>query len=97
MSTGLNQKCIRFERDHLVELERLCLQQNRSLSDLVRSAVASFLNEQKTIADSNLRHLRVTEYMQICLDWMIQQDHPEVRDKIIAQTDQRMRQYHGAR
>jgi hypothetical protein len=97
MRTGFTQKCIRFERDHLVELERLCLQQNRSLSDLVRSAVASFLNEQNTVAESNHRHLRVSEYMQICLDWIIQQDHPEVRDKIIAQTDQRMRQYHGAR
>lgn len=97
MSTVFRQKCIRFEHDHLVELERLCLQQNRNLSDLVRSAVESFLSEQKTTAESNLRHLRVSEYMQICLDWIIQQDHPEVREKMIAQTDQRMRQYHGAR
>jgi hypothetical protein len=97
MSTGFTQQCIRCERDHLVELKRLCLQQNRSLSDLVRSAVASFLNEQNTVADSNHRHLRVYEYMQICLDWIIQQDHPEVRDKMIAQTDQRMQRYHSVR
>ncbi len=97
MSTGSTRKTVRFEHDHLVALERLCAQQNRTLSDLVRTAVASFLNEQNTVADSNHRHLRVSEYMQICLDWIIQQDHPEVRDKIIAQTDQRMRQYHGGR
>jgi hypothetical protein len=35
--------------------------------------------------------------MQICLDWIIKQDHPEVRDQMIAQADQRMREYHGAR
>jgi len=35
--------------------------------------------------------------MQICLDWIIQQDYPEVRDKMIAQCDQRMRQYHNVR
>jgi hypothetical protein len=97
MSTVFKQKCIRFERHHLVELERLCLQQNRNLSDLVRSAVASFLSEEKTTAESNLRHLRVSEYMQICLDWIIQQDYPEVRDKMIAQTDQRIQRYHSVR
>ena len=39
----------------------------------------------------------VTEYTQIALDAIIRENHPELRDHLIAQTDLRMEQYHGAR
>jgi len=90
-------KTVRFEQHQMVQLERIAAEQKRSVPDVVRAAIDAFLLEEKQRADSDLRHLRVSEYMQICLDYIIQQEHPEVRDKMIAQTDQRMRQYHGAR
>ena len=90
-------KTVRFEQHQMVQLERIAAEQKRSIPDVVRSAIDAFLIDEKTRSDSDLRHLRVSEYMQICLDWIIQQDYPEVRDKMTAQCDQRMRQYHSVR
>ena len=41
--------------------------------------------------------MRVTEYTQIALDAIIRENHPKLHDHLIAQTDLRMEQYHGAR
>jgi lysozyme family protein len=49
------------------------------------------------IDDSQLRHMRVTEYTQIALDAIIREKHSELLDHLIAQTDLRMEQYHGTR
>jgi hypothetical protein len=97
ITTANTMKTVRFEQHQMVQLERIAAEQKRSIPDVVRSAIDAFLIDEKTRADSDLRHLRVSEYMQICLDWIIQQDYPEVRDKMIAQCDQRMRQYHSVR
>lgn len=90
-------KSIRFEQRQLTQLEQIGVQQNRAVPDLIRAAVDAYLQEEQRRADSDLRHLRVSEYMQICLDWIIQQNYPELRDKMIAQTDQRMQRYHSVR
>jgi hypothetical protein len=38
----------------------------------------------------------VTEYVQVALDAIIRENHPELRDQLIVETDQRVRRYHGA-
>lgn len=81
----------------MMRLEQLGAQQKRSVPDLIRASVDAFLLQEKRRAESDLRHLRVTEYLQIAVDWIIQQDHPEMRDQMIAQCNQRMQQYHGVR
>jgi hypothetical protein len=48
------------------------------------------------LTSSQRRQARVVEYAQIALDAIIQEQHPEYRERILAETDRRMERYHGA-
>lgn len=87
---------IRLDPGDLARLEQLSTTDGRPVADLVRTAVSSFLKAGHNLSASELRHHRICEYMQIAIDWIIQQDHPTVRDHLIAQTDLRMERHHGA-
>ena len=39
---------------------------------------------------------RISEFMQLALDVIISEQYPEFRERIIANTDKRLEQYHGA-
>jgi hypothetical protein len=41
------------------------------------------------------RH-RISEFMQLALDVIISEQYPEFRERIIANADKRLEQYHGA-
>ena len=88
---------VRIPRDLRDQVDAVAARQNRSTSDVIRLAIEQFVAGAKRADDSQLRHMRVTEYTQIALDAIIRENHPELRDHLIAQTDLRMEQYHGAR
>lgn len=88
---------VRIPRDLRDQVDAVAALQNRSTSDVIRLAIEQFVTGAKRADDSHLRHMRVTEYAQIALDAIIRQDYPDLRDHLIAQTDLRMEQYHGAR
>ncbi|MBB3694860.1 hypothetical protein [Sphingomonas sp. BK580] len=66
-------------------------------SELIRRAVVHYLDGHQRLSDSELRHLRVAEYTQVALDAIIREEHPELRDTLVLETDRRMERYHGAR
>lgn len=88
---------VRIPRDLRDQVDAVAARQNRTPSDVIRLAIEHFVAGAKRVDDSQLRHMRVTEYTQIALDAIIRENHPELRDHLIAQTDLRMEQYHGAR
>jgi hypothetical protein len=64
---------------------------------MLRLAIAQYISGQQLLSASDLRHLRVAEYTQVALDAIIREDHPELRDTLVLETDRRMERYHGAR
>lgn len=81
----------------MLSLEAQAAEQGRSVADLLRAAIDQYLVGQKLIRDSQMRHHRISEYAQAALDTIILEQHPEFRDRIVAETDRRMERYHGAR
>ena len=55
-----------------------------------------YLDGHKTASASEQRHLHTSEYVQICLDWIIQQNYPEKREFLMEQATSRMKRHHGA-
>ena len=86
-----------FVEDEIWWLESRPAEQGRSVADVLRTAVIQYVEGRKQFTDSEARHLRISEYIQVAIDWIIQQDHSDMRDHLIAQTDLRMERYHGAR
>jgi hypothetical protein len=90
------QRTVRFESAQYDVLVRSATKQRRSVSDLLRIIIDQHLASQKVIAESERRHLRMSEYAQAALDTIILEQHPEFRERIIAETERRMERYHGA-
>ncbi|WP_183925344.1 ribbon-helix-helix protein, CopG family [Sphingomonas sp. BK069] len=90
-------RTVRFEPEHLQRLEQLAVDQNRSMAEILRSAIIQYLEGHQRFSASELRHLRVAEYTQVALDAIIREEHPELRDTLVLETDRRMERYHGAR
>jgi predicted DNA-binding protein len=89
-------RTVRFEPEHYARLEKLALDQGKSMAELVRTAIVGFLDGQPKLSASERRHLRVTEYMQVALDAIIRENHPELRETLVLETDRRMKLHHGA-
>jgi predicted transcriptional regulator len=90
-------RTVRFDPESLARLERVAVEQERSVADLIRLAIDRFLAGETRLSASELRHLRVAEYTQVALDAIIREEHPELRDTLVLETDRRMERYHGAR
>jgi len=67
-----------------------------SASDVMRRAIERYFSDAQLLDDSRRRHLRTTEYMQLALDRIIRENHPELREALILETDRRMKLHHGA-
>lgn len=88
---------VRIPRDLCDRLDAEAASQNCTPSDIIRRAIEHHFEGLKLLHDSGRRHLRVTEYMQVALDAIIRENHPELRDMLVLETDRRMERYHGAR
>ncbi len=89
-------RTVRFEPEHYSRLEQLAREQGKPVSDLVRTAIVTFLDGQPKLSVSQFRHLRVTEYMQVALDAIIRKDYPDMRETLVIETDRRMKLHHGS-
>jgi metal-responsive CopG/Arc/MetJ family transcriptional regulator len=87
---------VRLPLEMRQRVEALAEARQTSTSLIIREAIEHFFDAKRGRSESELRHLRVTEYVQIAMDHIIRQDYPEDRDRLIALTDLRMEQHHGA-
>lgn len=97
MKKPIIQRTVRFEQDQIIRLDAIAAQERRSFADLLRNVIGDYLDSQQLQSDSRLRLARVTEYAQAALDTIILEQHPEHREKIVAETARRMERYHAAR
>jgi len=63
---------------------------------VIRAAVDAYLGTATLLTSSHRRLARISEFMQLALDVIISEQYPEFRDRIIANADKRLEQYHGA-
>ena len=97
MKKPVIQRTVRFEQDQIVRLDQIATDQKRSFADLLRVVIGEYLDGRRAQSDSQLRLARVSEYAQAALDTIILEQHPEHREKIVAETARRMERYHAAR
>lgn len=65
-------------------------------SDVIRNAIEQHLGGVAILTQSQRRQLRVTEYMQVAIDAIIRENHPELRETLVLEADRRMKIHHGA-
>lgn len=97
MKRPIIQRTVRFEAEQIARLDALAADQKRTFADLLRLVIAEYLEGHRQQSDSQLRLARVTEYAQAALDTIILEQHPEHREKIVAETARRMERYHATR
>lgn len=66
-------------------------------SSLIRQAIEAFLAASDLMTSSQRRLARIGEFQQLALDVIIREQFPEFRERIVAETEKRLEQFHGAR
>lgn len=89
-------RTVRFDPEQFARLQKIAEEQGKPLAEVMRAAIGAFLDGQPKLSASQLRHLRVTEFMQVAMDAIIRNDYPELRETLILEADRRMRLHHGA-
>ena len=87
---------VRLDRGKYDRLVALAAERGCTPSDLLRAAVDAFLGSGQLLSSSHRRIARISEFQQLALDIIIREQFPEYRDRIIAESDKRVEQYHGA-
>jgi hypothetical protein len=96
LDNGSRRYTMRFDPVQYEQIEEIAAKLSIAPVDVVRRAIGNYLAGQKLLTDSELRHLRVAEYTQVALDAIIREEHPELRDTLVLETNRRMEKYHGA-
>ena len=94
MATRSRRYTVRFDEDLFIRAEHRADELGITPADLLRRALEAFLSGSKRRTESDLRLLRISEYNQAALHTIILENHPEFRDRIVAETDRRMARYH---
>ena len=87
---------VRLNRQQHDRIRALATEQNCNPSEVIRAAVDAYLGTATLLTSSHRRLARISEFMQLALDVIISEQYPEFRDRIIANADKRLEQYHGA-
>lgn len=96
MSDTKRRFMVRFEQGLFDRIEALADKRNCKPSDVIRAAVVAYLADTALDVTSHRRLARISEFLQLAVDVMISEQYPEYRERIIANTDKRLEQYHGA-
>lgn len=96
MVTSYRHYNVRLERSQWDRLSTIAAERNLSVADILRSALDVFLSSSDLLTASQRRIARISEFQQLALDVIIREQYPELRDRLVAETDKRLVQYHGA-
>ena len=92
-----NKHCtVRLDRSKYERIVALAADRACTPSDIIRAAVDRYLAGGDLLSSSNRRMARIGEYQHLALDIIIREQFPEYRDRLVAETDRRMEQFHGA-
>lgn len=97
MSVSFRHTTVRLDRRRHEQLEEVARTRGTTPSGVIREAIDLFLGNAELATASDRRLARIGEFQHLALDVIIREQFPEFRDRIVAETDRRMEQYHGAR
>ena len=96
MSTPNKHCTVRIERTKYERIVELAVERGCTPSDVIRAAIDRYLAGGELLSSSGRRIARISEYQHLALDIIIREQFPEYRDRLIAETDRRLEQFHGA-
>ncbi|WOF43281.1 ribbon-helix-helix domain-containing protein [Sphingopyxis indica] len=96
MSTPNKHCTVRLDRAKYERVVELAAARQCTPSDIIRAAVESYLAGGMLLSSSQRRIARINEYQHLALDIIIREQFPEYRDRLVAETDRRLEQFHGA-
>lgn len=96
MSSTLKHCSVRFDPQKYDRILAIARERDCKPSDVIRSAVDSYLSSNDLLSASHRRVARLIEFIQIAIDVMVREQYPEYRDRLVAEADKRLEQYHGA-
>ena len=88
---------VRLDRGRVERLESHAQALGLSSSEVVRNAIDLFFARAELLGVSQRRIARLTEFTHLGVDVILREQYPEFRDRIVAETDRRLEQHHGAR
>ncbi len=96
MSTPNKHCTVRLNRTKYERVVELAVERGCTPSDIIRAAIDRYLAGSDLLSSSHRRMARIGEYQHLALDIIIREQFPEYRDRLIAETDRRLEQFHGA-
>lgn len=95
MSARSKRYTFRLDQSLFEQVETTAERRGISPADVMRTALDAWFRDEKKRRASDLRHLRVTEYIQVAMDAIIRENHPELRETLVLETDRRMKMHHS--
>ena len=87
---------VRLERGQWEAVRALARASETTPAEVIRAAIAAHLAGAALRSTSARRLARINEYKHLVLDLIMREQFPDLRDRLIAETDRRLEQYHGA-
>ena len=87
---------VRLTATQWERLSALAAERKLTQAEVLRDALDTFLGANDLVSASHRRIARLTEFIQIAVDVLVREQYPEYRDRILAEADKRLEQYHGA-
>jgi predicted DNA-binding protein len=92
-----NKHCtVRLDRVKYERIVVLAAESGCTPSDIIRAAIDRYLAGSDLLSSSRRRMARIGEYQHLALDIIMREQFPEYRDRLVAETDRRLEQFHGA-
>lgn len=85
---------IRLDETAFEQVEAIASYRGLSPADVIRIAIDAWLGTEKRLSASDRRLRRIMEYTQVAMDAIIRENHPELRDTLVRETDHRMALHH---
>lgn len=95
MTVKQRRYTVRLEQDQWERLEQQARVRRVAPSDLIRAAIDQFLAGDALHDSSRLRMARIGEFQHLALDVILREKFPQYRDRVVAETDKRVKLYHG--
>lgn len=96
MTTKHRKLSVRLSLETFDRIAEIAEERNQTVGDVVRSALLVYLATADLMSTSQRRLARVNEYNMLALDVIMRDQYPNLRERILSETDKLMEQFHGA-
>jgi metal-responsive CopG/Arc/MetJ family transcriptional regulator len=95
MAKKFTKITVNLADDRIKQLDALCAVNGSIRSAVIRKAIDAFLDRPDGVITNFGRIAKISEFTQVAVDILINEQAPDRRDDIIATVEERMKQYHA--